>query len=84
MGILPDLEKRIHAAHRVVAFVHSLSGMGDPCERKNATTKPKNLHDDSAGYRILKEGEAEILIHRNDVFYNKAQVNFDRSRTFYG
>ncbi|XP_031492720.1 probable tRNA (guanine(26)-N(2))-dimethyltransferase 2 isoform X2 [Nymphaea colorata] len=48
--------------------------MGDPCERKNVTTKPKNLHDDSAGYRILKEGEAEILIHRNDVFYNKAQV----------
>ncbi|KAF3796626.1 hypothetical protein EJ110_NYTH01769 [Nymphaea thermarum] len=48
--------------------------MGDPCERKNATTKPKSLHDDSAGYRILKEGEAEILIHRNDVFYNKAQV----------
>ncbi|KAH6830312.1 hypothetical protein C2S53_007478 [Perilla frutescens var. hirtella] len=37
-----------------------------------ATTAPFDIND----YTVIKEGEAEILMHvKNEVFYNKAQVN---------
>lgn len=35
-----------------------------------------NMSTDPEDYAIIKEGEAEILMHaKNEVFYNKAQVN---------
>ncbi|KAL8193455.1 hypothetical protein R6Q57_026590 [Mikania cordata] len=41
-------------------------------EEKQESTTPFNLND----YTIIKEGEAEILMHtKNEVFYNKTQVN---------
>ncbi|CAN6448378.1 unnamed protein product [Victoria cruziana] len=48
--------------------------MGDEGVKKNAGGKSKTLPTDPEEYRILKEGEAEILMHGNDVFYNKTQV----------
>lgn len=49
----------------------------------------QQLPTDPTQYTILKEGEADILVHGNDVFYNKTQVvNRDLSiavlRTFVG
>ncbi|KAA8530468.1 hypothetical protein F0562_005177 [Nyssa sinensis] len=41
-------------------------------EKKRCKTMSSNLND----YAIIKEGEAEILMHaKNEVFYNKTQVN---------
>ncbi|XP_071735108.1 tRNA (guanine(26)-N(2))-dimethyltransferase 2-like [Rutidosis leptorrhynchoides] len=49
--------------------------MGDSVETKTGEEdkqKPFDLND----YIIIKEGEAEILMHsKNEVFYNKTQVN---------
>ena len=37
--------------------------------------KMGDVGDELKGYTIIKEGEAEILMHTsNDVFFNKAQV----------
>jgi len=49
----------------------------------------RQLPTDPTQYTVLKEGEADILVHGNDVFYNKTQVvNRDLSiavlRTFVG
>ncbi|KAJ7567567.1 hypothetical protein O6H91_02G153100 [Diphasiastrum complanatum] len=41
-------------------------------ESEASGTKDKVV--DPSEYTILKEGEAEILMHGNDVFYNKTQV----------
>ncbi|KAI3520911.1 hypothetical protein L1887_10366 [Cichorium endivia] len=41
-------------------------------EEKQKSTTPFDLND----YTVIKEGEAEILMHtKNEVFYNKTQVN---------
>ncbi|KAI3500639.1 hypothetical protein L1887_36463 [Cichorium endivia] len=41
-------------------------------QQSNKTPPPIDLND----YAIIKEGEAEILMHaKNEVFYNKTQVN---------
>ncbi|XAR71317.1 tRNA (guanine(26)-N(2))-dimethyltransferase [Bertholletia excelsa] len=41
-------------------------------EKQGTNAKPFDLND----YTIIKEGEAEILMHvKNEVFYNKTQVN---------
>ena len=41
-------------------------------EEKQKSTAPFDLND----YIIIKEGDAEILMHtKNEVFYNKTQVN---------
>ncbi|XP_024975103.1 probable tRNA (guanine(26)-N(2))-dimethyltransferase 1 [Cynara cardunculus var. scolymus] len=41
-------------------------------EEKQKSTPPSDLND----YIVIKEGEAEILMHtKNEVFYNKTQVN---------
>jgi hypothetical protein len=34
----------------------------------------RQLPTDPTQYTVLKEGEADILVHGNDVFYNKTQV----------
>lgn len=49
----------------------------------------QQLPTDPSEYKVIKEGEADILVHGNDVFYNNAQVvNRDLSiavlRTFVG
>lgn len=82
MGSRSDGDLRIYAARRILAFVHSLPRVGDGCERNNVNEKSKIIHDDSDRYGILKEGEAEIRIRGNDVFYNKAQVDYDLFRIF--
>lgn len=42
-------------------------------EKKQETSTPFDLND----YTIIREGEAEILMHtKNEVFYNKTQVTF--------
>lgn len=41
-------------------------------EENQKSSTPFDLND----YTIIKEGEAEILMHtKNEVFYNKTQVN---------
>ncbi|KAL2335396.1 hypothetical protein Fmac_016609 [Flemingia macrophylla] len=38
--------------------------------------KSRTMSSDLSDYKIIKEGEAEILMHaKNEVFYNKTQVN---------
>lgn len=54
--------------------------MGGPgnagIEERQQTEVPKATSFDLDDYKIIKEGEAEILMHANNVvFYNKAQVN---------
>lgn len=49
--------------------------MGD--EDNHHTSAPETASFDIDEYKIIKEGEAEILMHKkNEVFYNKAQVRF--------
>ncbi|KAL4184668.1 hypothetical protein AMTRI_Chr10g2270 [Amborella trichopoda] len=43
-------------------------------KKRQGHEKPKPLPVDPMEYTILKEGDAEILMHGNDVFYNKTQV----------
>lgn len=42
--------------------------------KNKVTSANRSTPSMSPGFSILKEGEAEILMHGNDVFYNKAQI----------
>eukprot|EP01018_Ginkgo_biloba_P003229 Gb_38019 [translate_table: standard] len=57
---------------------HNFAEMGDGRENRNNGEKSKannkQLPSDPNQYTILKEGDADILMHGNDVFYNKTQV----------
>ncbi|BAU01398.1 tRNA (guanine(26)-N(2))-dimethyltransferase [Vigna angularis] len=55
------VERAEEKDHTVNLFLHDIG-----------TTMSSDLND----YKIIKEGEAEILMHaKNEVFYNKTQVN---------
>lgn len=43
---------------------------GKPPASAGEPGKPLNVAD----FKVLREGEADILLHGNDVFYNKAQI----------
>ena len=46
---------------------------GDEEEQQKETSKAASL--DLNDYTVIREGEAEILMHaKNEVFYNKTQV----------
>eukprot|EP00262_Sarcandra_glabra_P005380 TRINITY_DN1689_c0_g1_i1.p1 TRINITY_DN1689_c0_g1~~TRINITY_DN1689_c0_g1_i1.p1 ORF type:complete len:595 (-),score=118.04 TRINITY_DN1689_c0_g1_i1:82-1866(-) len=51
--------------------------MGDEVvEKQQKSNKSVVMSTDPNDYTIIKEGDAEILMHaKNEVFYNKAQVN---------
>ncbi|CAI8594215.1 unnamed protein product [Vicia faba] len=73
--------KLVRAASRIVSSLFSV--FNSPCsscpgepeeekEKKEEQTMAFNIED----FKIIKEGEAEILMHKkNTVFFNKAQVN---------
>lgn len=48
---------------------------GDEEKKQQEADKTESFNVDD--FKIIKEGEAEILMHaKNEVFYNKAQVSF--------
>lgn len=50
--------------------------MGETKKGEKHQVSKENVSTDPNDYVIIKEGEAEILMHtKNEVFYNKAQVN---------
>ncbi|KAL5702047.1 methylamine--glutamate N-methyltransferase [Ranunculus cassubicifolius] len=50
--------------------------MGDISTEEKTQNANTTMSTDPEDYTIIKEGEAEILMHaKNQVFYNKAQVN---------
>lgn len=50
--------------------------MGEASKHEKHQNSNENISTDPNDYTIIKEGEAEILMHaKNEVFYNKAQVN---------
>ncbi|KAL3702102.1 hypothetical protein R1sor_020124 [Riccia sorocarpa] len=53
-----------------------LSEMGDEGAENGSSSRTDNTvtTESVPKYSILREGEADILLHGNDVFYNKAQV----------
>ncbi|CAJ1947188.1 unnamed protein product [Sphenostylis stenocarpa] len=70
-----------HSLYKVWSFFSSKTIEGRVEEKEH--TLNLFLHDigttmssDLSDYKIIKEGEAEILMHaKNEVFYNKTQVN---------
>lgn len=48
---------------------------GDEEKKQQEANNTASFNADD--FKIIKEGEAEILMHaKNEVFYNKAQVSF--------
>lgn len=48
--------------------------MDDDASGANSGKKAKHSYETSGGFKVIKEGKAEILVRGSDVFYNKAQV----------
>ncbi|KAK6154981.1 hypothetical protein DH2020_009229 [Rehmannia glutinosa] len=75
-SVLPPFRR--HSRRNKVSSAEDMAGsdekIGD--EEKNHTGAPVVAPFDLNDFTVIKEGEAEILMHvKNEVFYNKTQVN---------
>lgn len=54
---------------------YAIEQINEDKKKKEHTQNSRTMSTDLNDYKIIKEGEAEILMHaKNEVFYNKAQV----------
>nr|GEX28339.1 putative tRNA (guanine(26)-N(2))-dimethyltransferase 2 [Tanacetum cinerariifolium] len=91
MAVSPSLQPYVVASTKMFGFINSSSSSSTPSPETtsslSAVTRIKQMGNveesmnnkfDLNDYTIIKEGEVEILMHaKNQVFYNKAQVDLD-------